>query len=47
MNDELILKLYLSWVNDFLTVERFAEYHNLSLQMANYVIDEGRVLSNK
>ena len=31
--------LYLDYVNNFLTVERFAEYYNLSLEQAQHIID--------
>jgi hypothetical protein len=30
--------LYLSYVNDFLTVERFAEYHGLDVAQASHII---------
>ena len=37
-------ELYLSWLNDFLTVARFAEYYFLSERQAKLVINKGRVL---
>ena len=37
MNRELLINIYLEWRNDFLTVERFSEYHGLS-------VDQGRAL---
>ncbi len=41
------LKMYLDWVNNFLTVERFAEYYGLSVEEASKVIDEGRILNTE
>jgi len=35
---------YLSWVNDFLTVPRFAEYYGLTERRAHIVIRKGRLL---
>lgn len=37
-----IQSLYLSWVNDFLSVERFAEYYGLSEEYAYKLIRIGR-----
>jgi hypothetical protein len=39
-------RLYLDYVNNFLTVDRFAEYYSLSIKTANEVINEGRILHN-
>lgn len=36
--------LYLDYVNDFISVEGFAAYHNIPVQAAIRVINEGRVL---
>ncbi len=38
-------RMYIDWCNNFLTVERFAEYYGLSVKEAINVIDEGRILS--
>lgn len=38
-------ELYLDYVNNFLTVERFAEYYNMSESYANHVIEIGRKLN--
>jgi hypothetical protein len=35
-------KLYLSWLNDFLTVEAFAAYYKLTLKEATDIINWGR-----
>lgn len=37
-----IADLYLSWVNEFLTVARFAEYYYLEKYEAEQLIDMGR-----
>jgi len=41
-----IEQLYLSYVNDFLTVERFAGHYNISVEKANKIINLGRKLNN-
>ena len=41
---ELTKKMYLDYVNDFLTVERFAEYYQISEEYALAIINEGRKL---
>lgn len=41
-----IKALYLSYVNDFLTVERFAEHYNFSVKKATKIINLGRKLNN-
>ena len=35
-------KLYLSWVNDFLTIDYFCEYYGLTKKGANAYINIGR-----
>lgn len=44
MNPE---ELYLDYTNNFLSLEGFAEYYNLSLADANIIIEYGRLLNNK
>ncbi len=44
--EDTVLRLYLSYVNDFLTVEVFAEYYNLSESTAIKTIEIGRKLNN-
>lgn len=39
-------ELYLDYVNNFLTVARFAEYYGMSIEYANHVIEIGRRLNN-
>lgn len=38
---------YLEYLNDFLTVERFAEYHGMSVKDAVELLDCGRKLHNE
>jgi len=40
---DMIEKLYYDYVNNFLTVARFAEYHNISVKLANLIIDKCRL----
>jgi len=36
--------MFLDWFNNFLTIERFAEYYGYSIQQARRVIAKGRTL---
>ena len=40
-------KLYLEYVNDFITVGAFAEFHGLSETLANAIIAEGREINQR
>ena len=40
------VEMYLDYVNNFLSVSRFAEYYNISEDEANQVIKIGRMLNN-
>ena len=37
--------MYLDFVNNFLTVERFAEYYGLDYYDAEWIIEQGRALN--
>ena len=39
--------LYLDWFNNFLTVDRFAEYYGMTAEKANRVINIGRKLNHR
>ena len=39
---DLVERLYLDWFNNFLTIERFAEYYNMTVEQAEKVIEVGR-----
>ena len=43
MNKE---ELYIDYFNNFLTVERFAEYYEMELSEAQAVINEGRKINH-
>lgn len=42
MNRELLKNTYMEWRNDFLTVERFAEYHGLTVEQGRALIELAR-----
>ena len=39
---DVIERMYLDWYNNFCTIERFAEYYNLSIEQAKQIINIGR-----
>ena len=41
-NEDLQI-MYLDYINNFLTVEKFAEYYNLTIEQANEVIEQGEI----
>lgn len=45
MSLDRFVELYLSYRNDFLTIEAFAAYYNLSHETATKIIDCGRTIS--
>lgn len=42
-----LINMFLDWKNNFLTIGRFAEYYNLTIEKANFVIDKGRELNEQ
>lgn len=40
---ETIAEMYLDYVNNFLTVEQFAEYYSIRIGTANMIINVGRM----
>jgi hypothetical protein len=42
-----LINMFLDWKNNFLTVGKFAEYYNLTIDKANSLIDKGRELNEK
>lgn len=38
---DIIERMYLDWYNNFCTIERFAEYYNLSIEQARQIINIG------
>ena len=47
MTDETKIELYIDWVNNFVTLSRFAEYYSLTEDEALVIIDAGRELYMK
>jgi len=45
--EEYLDFIFMDWFNNFLTVERFAEYYNLKIEQAKKVIDTGREIHDK
>lgn len=43
---EKIYTLYLEWCNNFLSINKFADYYNLTEIEANNIIEIGRQLSH-
>ena len=39
--------MYLDYVNNFLSVDKFAEYYELSGSQAQAIIEQGRTINNK
>tara|TARA_R100000353_G_scaffold126445_1_gene89779 strand:+ start:306 stop:443 length:138 start_codon:yes stop_codon:yes gene_type:complete len=39
-------KMYLDYVNNFLTVPRFAEYYGITVTEANEIINLGRIINH-
>ena len=40
-------EFFLDYINNFLTVERFAEYYDLTIKQDNNIIIIGRTINNK
>lgn len=46
MSLDNFVSMYLDWVNNFLTVEAFAEHYSITEESAQKIIDCGRLVSN-
>jgi hypothetical protein len=44
MDKSKIIRLYLDYFNNWLSVEMWAEFHNLTKLESNYIIKRGRKL---
>ncbi len=44
MNKERIIRLYLDYVNNFISVDNWREYHNLTKLESNYILKKGKRL---
>lgn len=47
MSNERKIELFLKWFNDYLTVAVFAENHELTINEAHKLIEEGKRLHNE
>jgi len=47
LSDAEIIEIYLDWVNNFLTLDKFANHYGITELDAHYVIDLGRKLNNE
>ena len=45
--DEYLDFIFMDWFNNFLSVERFAEYYGLEIEQAKKAIDVGREIHDK
>lgn len=39
-------KMYLDWLNNYLTIERFAEDYDITVKAAKEIIELGRAIGN-
>ena len=46
MTNKQKIEMYLDWVNNFLTIECFAEYYEIEEDTARAIINEGREIHN-
>ena len=46
MNREQLEKVYLEWVNDYITVEKYAEHNSLHIDEATFLIELARKVYN-
>lgn len=44
--DKEIIEIYLDWVNNFISLNKFADHYGLDEIDAHYVIDLGRTLNS-
>ena len=42
MTLQKFVAMYLDWRNNFLTIERFAEYYGITVESAQFIINTGR-----
>ena len=46
-NNEFYTRMYLRYVNEFLTLDRFAEYYGISVSRASNIVKVGKALNDK
>jgi len=47
LDNDAIIEIYLDWVNNFLSLDKFAEHYGLDEIDAHYIIDLGRKLNEE
>ena len=47
LDNDAIIEIYLDWVNNFLSLDKFAEHYGLDEIDANYLIEVGRKLNEE
>lgn len=47
IDNDAIIEIYLDWVNNFLSLDKFAQHYGLDEIDANYIIDLGRKLNEE
>lgn len=47
LDNDAIIKIYLDWVNNFLSLDKFAEHYGLDEIDANYIVEVGRKLNEE
>jgi hypothetical protein len=46
MNEKQLRDIYLDYVNNFLSIEGYASYYNLSIELATHLINHARDIYN-
>jgi hypothetical protein len=46
-NNKSHIEMYLDYVNNYITLAKFAEDYNISEERALYIVNKGRELNNK
>jgi hypothetical protein len=44
---EFALAFYIDWVNNYLTIEKIAEHHGITIDCAKVLIEEGRSINTR
>lgn len=47
LEEKTMQEIYLIYVNDFLTIERMAEYYQVNIELLSHWIDIGKSINNK
>jgi len=47
LDNDAIIEIYLDWVNNFVSLDKFAEHYGLDEIDANYIIEVGRKLNEE